>query len=324
MSVPKKSDSTLLWVGVAALVGGYFLFGKSANAAAARAPIPGDDDSNTAIPITRGGSANNTSDDEEGSTADPVKNVRPLVQNSITRQDQQDAAKDDRYEKGGDEPSDDDAPASPIKPTRKAADEDELDFSIPATSSNVKVTPKKVKAPVFTPIKAGQRSEQVQQLQVKLGLPVTGIYDALTAATVKKRYKIPGITTPKQWQQIMSDKSVKPVKLIPNTTFPLKKGSRGKLVVTLQHKLKIRATGVFDPMTEATLQARYKLTQISSQAQYDNILSFKPAMSRKKAVPPPSAHPTRKLHPVKLETALKHPAIKRLKPVRRVKQGPHK
>ena len=75
---------------------------------------------------------------------------------------------------------------------------------------------------------------------------------------------------------------------VPLSQFPLKRGSRGDYVRTLQKNLGVTADGIFGPATEAALTQRYGKTQILTLAELNTLISTStslPTTSRKVSVP---------------------------------------
>lgn len=61
---------------------------------------------------------------------------------------------------------------------------------------------------------------------------------------------------------------------VPPSLFPLRKGSpKSDAIKALQSAIGVTADGIFGPKTEAALQAKTGKTQVSSQAEYDAIVS---------------------------------------------------
>lgn len=128
------------------------------------------------------------------------------------------------------------------------------------------------------PMKTGSRGDKVAQLQRKLGLKADGKFGIKTAAALKAKYRVTMIVNEAQFNQIINTASVIPV-IASQGAFPMRTGSKGDKVRLLQKKLGLKADGLFGKLTAATLQAKFGVIEILSEAAFNNILS-KPLQTR--------------------------------------------
>lgn len=116
------------------------------------------------------------------------------------------------------------------------------------------------------PLMVGSSGKAVKMVQCDLKLPLTGVYDAATAAKVDAEYNLDSIDATD-----FTDRFFGNLNTDPGVLFPTYLGQKGFMASWIQILLGVPVTGTIDSVTVEALKNNTGLTQLSA-LDYRNLI----------------------------------------------------